>query len=70
MQCKEVRLALANPNTPAPPLPSTRTNSRDSRKFLSLSSRGNLQTGFASEDAGRSAYYALRSVSKRGEKGP
>ncbi len=63
MQGAEVWLALADPNTPAPPL-------GDSYKFLSLSSRGNLQADFSSADAGKTAYYALRWVSTRGEKGP
>ncbi|MCW5766115.1 MAG: hypothetical protein KIT68_09085 [Phycisphaeraceae bacterium] len=34
-----------------------------------MSSRGNLQTGFPSAEAGKTAYYALRWVSTRGEKG-
>ena len=42
----------------------------DSYKFLSVSSRGNLQTDFPSAEAGKTAYYALRWVSTRGEKGP
>lgn len=63
MQGAEVWLALAGPNSPAPP-------PGDSYEFLSLSSRGNLRTGFTSADAGKTAYYALRWVSTRGEKGP
>jgi hypothetical protein len=63
VQGAEVWLALADPNTPAPPL-------GDSYKFLSLSSRGALQADFPSADAGKTAYYALRWVSTRGEKGP
>jgi hypothetical protein len=35
-----------------------------------VSSRGNLQTDFPSAEAGKTAYYALRWVSTRGEKGP
>jgi hypothetical protein len=35
-----------------------------------VSSRGNLQTDFPSADAGKTAYYTLRRVSTRGEKGP
>ncbi|MCC6950886.1 MAG: hypothetical protein IT433_05510 [Phycisphaerales bacterium] len=34
-----------------------------------MSSRGSLQTGFTSADAGKTAYYALRWESTRGEKG-
>jgi hypothetical protein len=63
VQGAEVWLALADPNTPAPPL-------GDSYKFLSLSSRGALQADFPSAEAGKTAYYALRWVSTRGEKGP
>jgi hypothetical protein len=59
----EVWLALAPTGQPAPML-------GDSYKFLSVSSRGNLQADFTSEDAGKTAYYALRWVSTRGEKGP
>jgi hypothetical protein len=70
VQGAEVWLALADPNTPAPPLPSPDTSSRDSYKFLSLSSRGSLHADFPSADAGKTAYYALPWVSTRGEKGP
>ncbi|MFZ2873647.1 MAG: hypothetical protein WAZ94_04105, partial [Phycisphaerales bacterium] len=66
----EVWLALAEPNTPAPPPPRTGPNSADPYTFLSVSSRGSLHTGFTSADAGKTAYYALRWVSTRGEKGP
>lgn len=59
----EVWLALAPSGQPAPPL-------GDSYRFLSVSSRGNLQTDFPSTEAGKTAYYALRWVSTRGEKGP
>lgn len=59
----EVWLALTPTGHPAPPL-------GDQYKFLSVSSRGNLQTDFPSADAGKTAYYALRWVSTRGEKGP
>ena len=63
MQGAEVWLALADANTPPPPL-------GDSYRFLSVSSRGNLQADFTAADAGKTAYYALRWVSTRGEKGP
>ncbi|MFN0132245.1 MAG: hypothetical protein ACKVW3_06905 [Phycisphaerales bacterium] len=66
----EVWLALTPTGQPAPPLPSSGWNSRDSYKFLSVSSRGNLQTDFPSAEAGKTAYYALRWVSTHGEKGP
>ena len=66
----EVWLALTPPHEPAPPLPSSGGSSRDSYRFLSVSSRGNLQTDFPSAEAGKTAYYALRWVSTRGEKGP
>lgn len=59
----EVWLALVATGQPAPAL-------GESYKFLSVSSRGNLQADFTSEDAGKTAYYALRWVSTRGEKGP
>lgn len=59
----EVWLALTPTGQPAPPL-------GDSYRFLSVSSRGNLQADFTSEDAGKTAYYALRWVSTRGDKGP
>jgi len=59
----EVWLALTATGQPAPPL-------GDGYKFLSVSSRGNLQTDFPSADAGKTAYYSLRWVSTRGEKGP
>lgn len=59
----EVWLALTPTGQPPPPL-------GDSYKFLSVSSRGNLQTDFPSAEAGKTAYYALRWVSTRGEKGP
>ena len=55
---------------PRPPLPSPGAGGRDSYRFLALSSRGNLQTDFTSADKGKTAYYALRWVSTRGEKGP
>jgi len=38
--------------------------------FLSVSSRGDLRAEFPSAQAGKTAYYALRWVSTRGEKGP
>ena len=55
---------------PAPPLNSPGQSGSDSYKFLSVSLRGNLQTDFPSAEAGKTAYYALRWVSTRGEKGP
>jgi len=70
VQGAEVWLALADANTPAPPLNSTAPGGADSYKFLSLSSRGNLNAAFTAADAGKTAYYALRWVSTRGEKGP
>jgi len=70
VQGAEVWLALAEPNSPAPPPPDTSASGRDAYKFLSLSSRGNLSANFASQDAGKTAFYALRWVSTRGEKGP
>lgn len=58
-------------SVPALPLrPASAPPLGDSYKFLSLSSRGNLQADFESADAGKTAYYALRWVSTRGEKGP
>jgi hypothetical protein len=41
-----------------------------SYSFLSVSSRANLQADFTSEGKGKTAYYALRRVSMRGEMGP
>ena len=77
VQGAEVWLALADANTPAPPLnsPSAQGGGNapgraDSYKFLSPSSRGNLNAAFTAADAGKTAYYALRWVSTRGEKGP
>jgi hypothetical protein len=66
----ECWLALTPPGHPAPPLNSPGLGGSDSYKFLSVSSRGNLQTDFPSAEAGKTAYYALRWVSTRGEKGP
>lgn len=54
---------MPQPCQPPPPL-------GDSYKFLSVSSHGALQTDFLSAEAGKTAYYALRWVSTRGEKGP
>jgi hypothetical protein len=39
-------------------------------KFVSLSSRGALQSDFTSADAGKTAHYTLRWVSTRRERGP
>lgn len=73
----EVWLALAPANAPAPPLNSPGgtgvppvSGGAEAYRFLSVSSRGNLQADFTSADAGKTAYYALRWVSTRGEKGP
>ena len=66
----EVWLALTPTGQSAPPLNSPGGGGGDSYRFLSVSSRGNLQADFASEDAGKTAYYALRWVSTRGDKGP
>ncbi|MBL9001501.1 MAG: hypothetical protein JNK25_10240 [Phycisphaerae bacterium] len=77
VQGSEVRLAVTPTGQPAPPLNGPRAQSggpgqggSDSYKFLSVSSRGNLQTDFPRNQAGKTAYYALRWVSTRGEKGP
>lgn len=77
VQGAEVWLALAPANAPAPPLDALGgtgvppvSGASPNYRFLSLSSRGNLHTGFTSADAGKTAYYALRWVSTRGEKGP
>ena len=66
----EVWLALTPTGQPAPLLNSPGAGGDGPYKFLSVSSRGNLQADFSSEDAGKTAYYALRWVSTRGEKGP
>ncbi|MGE0481989.1 MAG: hypothetical protein AB7Q17_16125, partial [Phycisphaerae bacterium] len=39
-------------------------------RFLSISTSGTLQTDFSTAEAGRTAYYALRWLSTRGEPGP
>lgn len=70
VQGAEVWLALAPPHDPPPPLNTTGDGGAGGYRFLSLSSRGNLQAGFTAADAGKTAYYALRWVSTRGEKGP
>lgn len=70
VQGAEVWLALAPANAPAPPLDTGGDGGAGGYKFLSLSSRGRLQADFPSADAGKTAYYALRWVSTRGEKGP
>lgn len=61
-----IAIAIAMRDTSMPPAPTP----GDSYKFLSGSSRGNLQADFPSAEAGKTAYYALRWVSTRGEKGP
>jgi hypothetical protein len=53
----------------APPVATARRPS-GANKFLSVSSRGNLQTDFTSADAGKTPYDAPRWVSTRSEKGP
>jgi hypothetical protein len=66
----EVWLALADPGQPAPPLNNPAPASNDRYRFLSLSPRGSLDATFPSSEAGKTAYYALRWVSTRGDKGP
>jgi hypothetical protein len=66
----EVWLALAPTCQPAPPLNSPGAAGGDSYRFLSFSSRGNLHADFTSEDAGKTAHYALRWLSTTGERGP
>jgi hypothetical protein len=39
-------------------------------RFLSISTSGTMQTDFSTAEAGRTAYYALRWLSTRGETGP
>ncbi|MBL8880052.1 MAG: hypothetical protein JNG88_13105, partial [Phycisphaerales bacterium] len=39
-------------------------------RFLSVSTSGTLQTDFSTAEAGKTAYYALRWLSTRGETGP
>ena len=70
MQGAEVWLPLASPNSLAPSLPDTGPGGRDAYRFLSLSWRGNLRAAFTRDDAGQTAFYALRWVSTRGDKGP
>ncbi len=70
MQGAEVWLAMADPNPPVLPLNALGAGGDGPYRFLSLSSRGNLQADFTSADAGRTAYYALRWVSTCGEKWP
>lgn len=59
----EVWLALTPPSGAAPPLGAA-------YRFLSLSSRGSARRAFQAAEAGKTAHYALRWVSTRGEKGP
>ena len=66
----EVWLALADAHAPPPPLNTDPRDGDAGYRFLALSSRGNLQADFTSADKGKTAYYALRWVSTRGEKGP
>jgi len=66
----EVWLAILPAGQPAPPINFPGKGGGDLYKFLSVSSRGNLKTDFPSAEAGKTAYYALRWVSTRGEKGP
>jgi len=66
----EVWLALAGADEPAPPLNTDPRVGEAGYRFLALSSRGNLKADFTSADKGKTAYYALRWVSTRGENGP
>jgi hypothetical protein len=66
----EVWLAMADPNAPAPPLNTGSAAADGPYKFLSLNSRGALRAGYTTADAGKTACYALRWVSTRGDKGP
>lgn len=66
----EVWLALADADAPPPPLTTDPRDGAAGYRFLALSSRGNLKSDFTSADTGKTAYYALRWVSTRGEKGP
>ncbi|GJQ31152.1 MAG: hypothetical protein HBSAPP03_30360 [Phycisphaerae bacterium] len=70
VQGAEVWLALADADAPPPPLNTDPRDGAAGYRFLAISSRGNLKTDFTSEDRGRTAYYALRWVSTRGDKGP
>lgn len=66
----EVWRALTLPGFPPPMLNSNAPGAGDPYKFLSVSFKGTLQTEFPTEDAGKTAYYALRWISTRGEQGP
>ena len=66
----EVWLALVGADDPPPPLNTDSREGQAGYRFLAQSSRGNLQADFTSQDQGKTAYYALRWVSTRGEKGP
>lgn len=70
VQGAEVWLALADAHAPPPPLSTDPRTGEAGYRFLALSSRGNLHTSFTSEDKAKTAYYALRWVSTRGEPGP
>ena len=70
VQGAEVWLALADAHDPEPPLNTDPRAGEAGYRFLALSSRGNLKADFTSADKGKTAYYALRWVSTRGEKGP
>ncbi|MFA6043731.1 MAG: hypothetical protein WC718_01995 [Phycisphaerales bacterium] len=70
VQGAEVWLALADAHDPEPPLNTDPRSGEAGYRFLALSSRGNLKADFTAQDKGKTAYYALRWVSTRGEKGP
>lgn len=59
----EVWVALAAPQDAPPQL-------GEAFRFLALSSRGMMQADFSTAEVGKTAYYALRWISTRGETGP
>lgn len=59
----EVWVAIAAPHDPPPLIGAA-------FRFLSVNPRGTLQTDFTTAEAGKTAYYALRWLSTRGETGP
>ncbi|MGE0481372.1 MAG: hypothetical protein AB7Q17_12965 [Phycisphaerae bacterium] len=66
----EVWVALAAPGEPPPVLAFAGENPAGAIQFLAVNSRGTLQADFSTVEAGRTAYYALRWLSTRGETGP
>ncbi|MBX9735579.1 MAG: hypothetical protein K2X32_01520 [Phycisphaerales bacterium] len=70
VQGAEVWLALASPDAPPPPLNTEPRHGQSGYRFIAQNARGTLQHTFASEDKGKTAYYALRWISTRGDKGP